>query len=97
MKDVFFKYMNNDERKKFKTQGRVLKPFITISGNGISDNAIENIIKNLKANKLTKVKILKSFVDSVPQTKQEIAQEIAEKTKSELIDQVGQVIVLYKR
>lgn len=89
--------MNNENKKKFKAQARALKPFMIINKNGVDNNAIENILKNLKANKLTKVKILKDYVDSTDKTKQEIAIEIAEKTKAELIDQVGQVIVLYKR
>lgn len=89
--------MNSEEKKKYKSQARTLKPFIIISKSGISENVIENITKNLKANKLTKIKLLKDYVDSVEQDKKELAQMIAEKTQSEIIDQVGQMIVLYKR
>ncbi|MBN1175080.1 YhbY family RNA-binding protein [Candidatus Woesearchaeota archaeon] len=89
--------MNAEDKKKFRSQAKNLRPFIIISKSGISDNVIENISKNLKANKLTKIKLLKEYVDSVEQDKKELAQMIAEKTKSELIDQVGQMIVLYKR
>ena len=89
--------MNKEEHKKYKTIAKSLKPFIIIGKNGISDNSIENISKNLKANKLTKIKLLKTHVDSLEENKQEVAERIAQATKSEIIDQVGQMIVLYKR
>jgi len=89
--------MDSEVKKKFKSQSKNLKPFAIIGKSGINNNIIESILKNLKANKLTKIKLLKSYVDSVPENKKELAKQIAEKTNSEIIDQIGQIIVLYKR
>lgn len=89
--------MNAEDKKKYRTQAKVLKSFITVGKKGISENVIENISKNLKANKLTKIKLLKTYVDSVKKDKKELAKNISEKTNSEIIDVIGQVIVLYKR
>lgn len=89
--------MLSGELKKLKSQSKALKPFTIIGKSGISENNIENISKNLKANKLTKIKLLKDYVNSVEASKQDLAKDIAEKTGSELVDQIGQMIVLYKR
>lgn len=83
-----------NKKKNIKEKGKLLEPIIRIGKNGLTDNAIDEIKKQLKKRKLIKVKFLRSFIKG--KDKKKIGKEIATKTNSELIDQVGFVVVLYK-
>lgn len=66
-----------------------------IGKNGITPSIIEEISRQLKDNKLIKVKLLKSAVEEMP--REEIAKQLAEKTRAELIEVKGNTVVLFKR
>ncbi|CAJ37718.1 YhbY family RNA-binding protein [Methanocella arvoryzae] len=66
-----------------------------IGKNGVTPSLIEEVSRQLKDNKLVKVKVLKSAFEEMP--KEEIAKLLAEKTGSELIEVKGNTIVLFKR
>lgn len=72
-----------------------LEPVIRIGKNGLTENTFNEIKKILKKRGLIKIKLLKNFIQD--KNKKAIAREIAEKTDSELIQQVGFVIVLNKK
>lgn len=76
-------------------KGKKLEPILRIGKSGLTEGAIEEIKRQLKENKLIKVKLLKGCLEN--KDKKEFAKEVASKTDSELINQVGFVIVLYKR
>ncbi|MGE0793327.1 MAG: YhbY family RNA-binding protein [Candidatus Woesearchaeota archaeon] len=86
-----------DKLKSLKIEAKSLKSVINIGKNGLSDTTIEQIKLYIKANKLCKIKLSRNFLDSQELSKKQLAQELAEKTNSELIDQVGNVVVLWKR
>ena len=66
-----------------------------IGKNGVTPSLIEEIKRQIKDNKLIKVKLLKSAVEAMP--REEIAKDLAEKTVSELIEVKGNTVVLFKR
>lgn len=66
-----------------------------IGKNGVTPSLIEELTRQLKDNKLVKVKILKSALDEMP--RDEIARTLAAKTGSELIEVKGNTVVLFKR
>lgn len=66
-----------------------------VGKNGVTPSLIEELRRQLKDNKLIKVKLLKSAVDVMPRA--EVAKELAEKTRSELIEVKGNTVVLFKR
>jgi RNA-binding protein len=72
-----------------------LKPALRVGKNGLTENTIKEIKNHLKKKRLIKVKILPSFIEG--KNKKELANEIAKKTDSTLIKQVGFVIILDKR
>jgi len=76
-------------------KAKKLEPILRIGKAGLNENVIEEIKRQLKENKLIKIKLLRAFIEG--KDKKEIAKEIAVKTNSELINQVGFVVVLYKR
>jgi RNA-binding protein len=72
-----------------------LEPVLRIGKSGLAEGVIEEIKRQLKQKKLIKIKLLKSFIGD--KDRKLIAEEIAEKTGSELAHQVGFVVVLHKK
>lgn len=77
-------------------QTRSLKPFINIGKSGLGDAQINQIKIYLKANKIGKVKLLRTFLDSDKRTKKEIATAIATATGSKLDTLIGHTVILRK-
>lgn len=86
--------MDKDILYKLKGEAVNLKPILNIGKNGLSPALIEEIKKHLKTNRLIKIKLLKSSKED--NNSQVLIQEIAENTKSEIIDIRGNTLVLYK-
>jgi|GEM_PF-716601 len=80
--------------KKLKNRARLLEPLVRIGKNGLTANLVLHIKKLIDKRELVKVKLLESFLDAVD--KRAAAKDLALKTGSELVDQVGFVVVLYK-
>lgn len=87
--------MDNAEVIKLRARAHVLEPTVHIGKNGITGGTITEIVKVLRRNRLVKIKLLHSFIES--HDKDAAAQELAQKTKCELIQQFGNVVVLYKK
>jgi RNA-binding protein len=66
-----------------------------VGKNGITPSLVEEVVRQLKDNKLIKVKLLKSAIEAT--SREELARELAEKTRSELIEVKGNTVVLFKR
>ena len=84
--------MDKDKLYKLKSEAVQLKPIIHIGKNGITDATVEELKKQIKANRLVKVKMLKtSGVDN-----KTLAQQLADATKTTLIEVRGSTAVLYR-
>lgn len=83
--------------KELRRQAMALHPVVSIGKNGITNNSLDQITKNLRTNKLTKIKILRTFLDETGKDKKVVAKEIAYETQSELIQVIGLTAVLYKK
>lgn len=84
--------MDKDKLYKLKSEAVQLKPIMHIGKNGMTDSAIEELKKQIKANRLVKVKMLKSSgVDN-----KTLAQQLADATKTTLIEVRGSTAVLYR-
>ncbi len=84
--------MDKDKLYKLKSEAVQLKPIINIGKNGLTDAAIEEVKKRVKANRLIKVKMLKTTgVDT-----KTLAQQLADATKTTLIEVRGSTVVLYR-
>jgi RNA-binding protein len=66
-----------------------------VGKNGVTPSLIEEIVRQLKDNKLVKIKLLKSAVGEIP--REELAKALAEKAHAELIEVKGNTVVLFKR
>ena len=66
-----------------------------IGKKGLTENQIREIEKQLKKKRLIKVKILKSAL--ISQKREEIAETLAEKTRSKVVDVRGLIVTLSQK
>ncbi len=83
------------EKKRLREKAKSLEPILRIGKSGLTENLIKEIKRQLKKRELIKIKLLKSAEER--ENRKKFAEEIAEKTGSELIYQVGFVVVLHKK
>jgi len=80
---------------ELRGQAARLEATTHVGKNGVTPSLIEEIKRQLKDNKLVKVKLLKSAVEAMP--REEIAGALARQTGAELIEVKGNTVVLFKR
>lgn len=85
--------MTGKERAAFRAKANSLEPLFQVGKGGMSDALVKQTDDALKARELIKLKVL---LDSSPVTPREVADELAEKTQSDVIQVIGGVIVLYR-
>ena len=78
--------------KELKTIGHHLKPVVTVASNGLSENVLTEITRALKDHELIKVKI--SVGDR--EIKKQIIQQLCEQSSAELIQSIGNVVLILK-
>ena len=66
---------------------------INIGKNGVNDNVIEEIKRQLEANEIVKLK----FAKNIARDKDKYIDDIVTQTKAKLIDVRGHVAVIYKK
>lgn len=86
--------MEKDKLYRLKSEANKLSPIINIGKNGVTDSVVEELKKHIKANRLVKVKVLKSA--EVEKDLKTIAEELAERSQSTLIEVRGRTVVLYR-
>lgn len=85
--------MDVKQQQKLKAQAHSLKPVVLMGEKGLTENVILEIDLALASHQLIKVK-----VGRLPkEEKQQIASEITQATSSELVQIIGNILVLYRR
>lgn len=84
--------MTTKERAKLRSIAMTIQPTTHIGKNGITDEVINQISKQLQAHELIKINVLKSCDFSA----KEIAGEVAEAAGAEVVQVLGNKITLYK-
>ena len=85
--------ITSKQRAYLRSIAQNITPIFQIGKNGINDNQIEQIINALEARELIKINML----DSTPEDKNELANELASRTNSDVVQVIGKKITLYKR
>ena len=85
--------MNQKDKIKFRSLASKVDAHIRIGKNGVNDNIINEIKKQLLKHKLIKIKFLKSILPINKETIEKIATE----SSSDIVELKGNVLVLYKR
>ncbi len=85
--------MTSKERANLRGQANSLEVLYQIGKGGINDAFIEQTKAALKKRELIKLKVL---LESSPISPREAAEEIAEKTESEVVQVIGGCMIFYK-
>jgi len=86
--------MDKEKLYQLKSEANQLTPILNIGKNGVTETLIEELNKQIKANRLVKVKVLKSAEEG--KDLKTLAEEIANATRSTLIEVRGRTVVLYR-
>ena len=84
--------LNPDVKKQYRALGHNLNPVVTISGNGVSEGVIEEINRALEDHELIKIKLMISDRE----IRQLAAREVCKKTRSELIQEIGKIALIFR-
>lgn len=84
--------MTSKQRAYIRGLANRLSPIFQIGKNGISENLIKQIDDALEAREIIKINVLETSPDDIS----EIANIIAQKTKSEIIQILGNKITLFR-
>ena len=85
--------MTSKQRAYLRGLAQTIEPIFQIGKTGITDNQIEQLSNALEARELIKI----TFLDTIPDDKSSIAEEIANRTNSEIVQIIGKKLTLYKR
>lgn len=85
--------ITSKQRAYLRSIAQTLDPIFQVGKNGVNDNQVKQLIDALEAREIIKITML----DSTPQDKQSIADEIAAKTGAEIVQIIGKKLTLYKR
>ena len=85
--------LNGKQRRKLRALGHALEPVVHIGKEGVTDRVADAVSTALDTHELIKVKL----GPAAPQGRHDAADELAERTGSELIQVLGKVILLYRR
>jgi RNA-binding protein len=86
--------MEKERLYQLKSEANQISPILNIGKNGVTDTLIEELSKQIKANRLVKIRVLKSAEEG--KDVKAIAEEIADATRSTLIEVRGRTVVLYR-
>ena len=81
--------------KEQRAKAKTLYPSMIIGKSGITEGLIAELAKQIKIKRLIKVKFLKSFIED--KEKKAVALDLARKTDSVVVLQIGNVAVLAKK
>lgn len=88
--------MNTSKTKRFvKHKLKDEGPTVWIGKEGLTEQSLNEIEKQLKKNKMLKIKILQTAL--LKETKKEIAAKAAEQTGALLVDIRGHIFILYRK
>jgi RNA-binding protein len=84
--------LTSAQRQFLRKLAHALKPVVQIGKNGLSDSVFAAADQELDSHELIKVK----FVDFQDQ-RREFAQELATRSKAELIGVIGNIAIMYRQ
>jgi RNA-binding protein len=85
--------LDPDRKKKFRTIGHQLNPVVMVAGKGLTEGVGLELERALEDHELIKVKL--NLAD--PAERREMAAELCEQHRAELVQAVGKVILIYRK
>lgn len=84
--------LTGKQRRHLRALAHPLKPLVQIGKGGIDEGLVSAVDQALTDHELVKVKV----GEAAPVDRREAAQELAAKTKSELAQVLGNIVLLYR-
>ena len=84
---------SNQDIKQFRAIGHKLKPVVTVAGKGLSDGVFLEIERALDQHELIKIKLAVGSREA----KAEVTDEICERCGAEIVQRIGNVILVLRR
>ena len=81
------------DKKYLRSLGHQLKPVVTVAGNGLTESVLAELDRALADHELIKVKLAVGDRDA----KKASIDEICLKSKAELIQSIGHMILLFRK
>lgn len=81
------------EIKQYRAIGHKLRPVVTVAGNGLSDTVLAEIDAALTRHELIKIKLAVGSREA----RQAVGDEIGERTGADIIQRVGNIILVLRR
>ncbi len=78
-----------EARRELLRRGAEIKPTVHIGKEGLSDPLVDELVKQVKANKLVKVKVLPAAEKDVT----ELGEELSARSGTVLVDSRGSVLI----
>ncbi len=85
--------MTSKFRAQLRAQANTLEPLFQVGKGGVSEALIAQTEDALRVHELIKLKVL---LESAPDTPRNIAEEIAAKTDSQVVQVIGGAMIFYK-
>lgn len=85
--------LDNKQKRELKSKAHHLKTIIQIGQHGVSESVIAETDNALNTHELIKVHISSDDRDE----RQQAGDDLASKTKSELVQKIGKTFVLYRK
>ena len=80
------------QKKQYRTLGHRLNPLVTVAGNGLSEGVQLEVDRALEDHELIKVK----FNVGDRNVKQQLIQQLCEQVQAELVQQIGNIALIYR-
>ena len=84
--------MNSKQRAYLKGLAMTMEPVLQIGKSSLTPEFTEAVSEALEARELSKINVLKNCADDG----RELAQRLAERTRSQVVQVIGRKIVLYR-
>ncbi|GIP25061.1 putative RNA-binding protein YqeI [Paenibacillus sp. J23TS9] len=84
--------LTGKQKRYLRSLAHHLDPIFQVGKGGTNDQLVRHINDAIEKRELMKISILNNCLDD----KNEIAEELAEKSKAELVQIIGSTIILYK-
>ncbi|EWH20675.1 ribosome assembly RNA-binding protein YhbY [Bacillus haynesii] len=84
--------LTGKQKRYLRREAHHLSPIFQVGKGGVNDNMIKQISEALEARELIKVSVLQNC----EQPKEEVAEALAGGARAELVQTIGNIIVLYK-
>lgn len=84
--------LTGKQKRYLRSQANNLNPIFQVGKTGVNDNMTKQISEALEKRELVKIQILQNCLDD----KDDVANALAEGTNAEIVQVIGNVIILYK-